>query len=305
MGPGPRFQTIGAAMLAMLAACVTLAASGLQQDVAGARPAPARPPSGEPLQIADSLYLIPGGGANTAVFVAEAGVLVVDPKYPENGEAVVARIRRITAKPIRFVVNTHCHNDHFGGNLAMPMDAEIVMQEETAVNVARLRGTGEPATFEGRRVKTFKDRLTLFEGRDAVDLYFFGPAHTSGDAFVVFRQAGVMMTGDVFSQKAAPVMNLPWGGSPRDYAGTVRRAADLGGVTRIVSGHGPVYDREELEKYAAFNEYLLHHVQAEMQAGREWAQALKDLVLPPQFADYDIDRLHETFQDMYKGLAGR
>jgi len=263
------------------------------------------PAPGEPYQVAENLYLIPGGGGNTAVFIAADGVVIVDPKYPEHGEAVVAQVRRLTNKPIRFVINTHCHNDHFGGNLAMPMDAEIVLQEKTADNIALLRQTGDPRWFEGRRVRTFRDRLTLFEGRDAVDLYFFGPAHTAGDTFVVFRTAGVMQVGDVFAGKSIPVVNLPWGGSPRNYPAAIRQAVAVGNVTRVITGHGPVLDMQSLADHGELIQRIVDHVEEAMTSGRDWNQARTDLVLPPKFADYSLSQLDGTLHDVYRGLAGR
>jgi glyoxylase-like metal-dependent hydrolase (beta-lactamase superfamily II) len=268
--------------------------------------APARSGMGAPYKVADNLYVIPGAGANTAVFVADAGVVVVDPKYPDNGAALLDAIRLLTSKPILFAISTHGHNDHFGGIMAMASEVEVVVQENTAINIYRLRQTRDPLSLEGHPVRAFRNRLTLLEGRDAIDLYYFGPAHTDGDAFIVFREAGVMMAGDVFSNKVAPVMNLDWGGSPRDYATTMERAVTgITGVTRVISGHGPVLAWQEFVNYAEFNRRLLTHVEGAIASGRSWSEAQKSLVLPPKFAEYVLDKLDETLQDMFKGLILR
>ena len=270
-------------------------------------PSPGRaqgPPVGDIYPIADNLYVIPGGGANTAVFVTTAGVVLVDPKYSENGEAVLAQVRKVTSNPVTHVINTHCHSDHFGGNSAMPMDAQIVVHDRTARNIARIRRTGDPSSFDGRPVRTFRDRLTLLSGKDRIDLFHFGAAHTDGDTFVVFRDAGVVHAGDVFAGKTSPIVNLAWGGEPREYPATIERAvAGLQNVTRVIPGHAAVVDWQTFVDYGEFTRRLLDHVVAQMKAGHDWNQARKELVVPAKFQEYDLDRLTFTLHDMYKGLT--
>jgi glyoxylase-like metal-dependent hydrolase (beta-lactamase superfamily II) len=259
---------------------------------------------GDIYPVADNLYVIPGGGGNTAVFVTKTDVLVVDPKYPESGAAVLEQIRRVTPLPVTYAIATHSHNDHFGGILAMPKTTRVVLQENTAANIAKLRRTGDPAVLDGRAVQTFNDRVTLFDGDNQVDLYYFGPAHTNGDTFVVFRNAGVMHAGDVFPGKAPPIMNLAWGGSPQRFAATIARAAsNIQVVTKVITGHGDVVPWEDFVTYAEFNRLLLEHVTAEMNAGQDWKHAQQNFFVPPQFSDYRMERLPQTLQDMYKGLT--
>lgn len=299
-----------------LAAAVAVLSLLIVAGKSGLMPVPWRParasaegvqphgPAGEMRQIADRLYVIPDGGGNTAVFITTKGVVLVDPKYRDDGEALLAQVQRVTSLPVVYVINTHCHIDHVGGNGAMPMTAQIIMHERTAENVSRLRRTGDPSTYEGRAIRTFRDRLTLFEGQDRIDLYYFGPAHTDGDAFVVFPSAGVVHVGDVFKDKIAPVMNLPFGGSPREYAATIERAvAGMSGVSRVITGHGPVMSWQDFVDYGEFNRRLLTHVEAAMDAGHDWNQARREFALPEKFADYQLDQLIFTLHDMYKGLT--
>jgi glyoxylase-like metal-dependent hydrolase (beta-lactamase superfamily II) len=246
--------------------------------------------------------VVPKGGGNTAVFVTAKGVLLVDTKHAENARALLDQIRRVTDKPITHVVNTHSHDDHTGGNDFVPADTQIVAHERTAANIKKMRRQNRMAA-PTRPMRTFRDRLTIFDGDDAVDIYHFGAAHTDGDAFVVFRNAGVMHVGDVFTDKAAPVINLPWGGDPATYAATIAKAADVPGVTRVITGHGPVLPVADFRQYGTFIELIIAHVRAAMAAGKDWNQARRELVLPPEFADYRLDRLIVTFHDIYKGLT--
>jgi glyoxylase-like metal-dependent hydrolase (beta-lactamase superfamily II) len=258
---------------------------------------------GDIYEIATNLYVVPRGGGNTAVFVTGNGVLLVDTKYAERGLALLEQVRKVTDKPVTHVVNTHCHADHTGGNRVMPPTADIIVQERTAANMAKM-GRNDTASGPLRPLHTFRDHLTLFAGEDEVDLYYFGAAHTDGDALVVFRSAGVMHAGDVFIDKTAPVINLPWGGSPATYGATIEKAgAAVTNCARVITGHGPVFSWRDFLDYGEFNQLILAHVRKAMHDGKDWNRARTELALPPKFTDYRLDRLIFTFHDIYKGLT--
>jgi glyoxylase-like metal-dependent hydrolase (beta-lactamase superfamily II) len=137
-----------------------------------------------------------------------------------------------------------------------------------------------------------------------VDLYYFGPAHTDGDTFVVFPNAGVMHAGDVFPGKVPPIVNLAWGGSTRGFASTIARAAsNISTVTKVITGHEDVLPWDDFVNYSEFTRLLFEHVVAEIDAGHDWKQAQQTFFLPPKFSDYRMERLPQTLQDMYKGLT--
>jgi glyoxylase-like metal-dependent hydrolase (beta-lactamase superfamily II) len=266
---------------------------------------PPAPPSpvGEISQLAERLYVVPGGGGNSAIFIADAGVLVVDTKYPERGDELLERIASITQRPVTHLVNTHFHIDHAGGNDAMPAGALLTVHQNTAVRIGKMRrDTGRGPILQP--IQTFSDKHTLFQGDDTVDLWNFGAAHTDGDAFVVFRSARVMHAGDVFIDKIAPIINLPSGGDPGAYAGTIAHAtAAITGVERVITGHGQVLPWEEFVRYGEFVRLIVDHVRAAMRAGKDWNQARRELTLPPEFDDYNLERLILTFHDIYKGFT--
>ena len=135
----------------------------------------------------------------SAVYVIANGVVLVDTKNPNNGQKILDKVKTVTDKPITHIINTHTHGDHVGSNAFFPAAVEIVTQENTAANMAKMKNFAEPATKHGLPDRTFKDRMTLLSGNESIDLYYFGTAHTGGDAFVVFRNLRVMHAGDVFS----------------------------------------------------------------------------------------------------------
>ena len=108
-------------------------------------------------------------------------------------------MKTVTDKPITHIINTHTHGDHVGSNAFFPPTVDIVTQENTAANMAKMKNFTEPATKHGLPDRTFKDRMTLLSGNESIDLVLLRPGHTSGDAFVVFRNLRVMHAGDAFS----------------------------------------------------------------------------------------------------------
>ncbi|HEY7182814.1 MAG TPA: MBL fold metallo-hydrolase, partial [Blastocatellia bacterium] len=157
-----------------------------------AKPQQGQPAALEIQKVKDNLYVIANGGGNTAVFITEKGVVVVDTKNPGNGPGILEKIKSVTPKPVIMVINTHTHGDHVGSNSAFTGAVEFVAQENTKANMEKM-----PAfqSEEGKKFlpgKTYKDKLSLLKGADKIDLYYFGRGHTSGDTFVVFPALKVM-----------------------------------------------------------------------------------------------------------------
>ena len=167
-------------------------------------------------KVKDNLYSITGSsvadrdafsGGNTAVFVTDAGVVIVDTKLPGWGQAILDRIKTVTNKPITTIINTHTHGDHTGSNEFFGTSVETIVQENTKANMERMDAfTGEKAKFLPKR--TYKDKLSIGKGKDQIDLYYFGPGHTNGDTFVVFTALRTMHMGDMFPWKDAPLLDL-------------------------------------------------------------------------------------------------
>src|SRR5262249_34344100 len=147
-------------------------------------------------KVADRLYMIPGAGGNSGVFITGQGVVLVDTKLANNGQAILDQIKTVTNKPVTYIINTHTHGDHTGSNQFCPASVEIVTQENTKTNMEKMDVFKDPANKNGLPDRTFKDRLKLLKGADEVELYYFGPAHTNGDAFVVFPAVRAMHAGD-------------------------------------------------------------------------------------------------------------
>jgi cyclase len=193
-------------------------------------------------RLRDNLFVIAGAGGNTAVFVRADGVVLVDTKVANTGPRLMEKVRAVTDKPVTHIVNTHSHYDHIGSNSYFPATVEVVAHQNAAGQMIHRDELADASSKHGLADRTFKDTLTLFSGNDAIDLYYFGAAHTNGDAFVVFRALRVMHAGDTF-----PGMNPVSrdGGSAQAYPATMSRAAGLAGIETVIPGHGSVAPWQE------------------------------------------------------------
>jgi cyclase len=237
----------------LLAAIVV---SGFTVAGVAAQQRPRIPPTGTIKQVRDNLYVIPGAGGNTVVFVTRSGVVLVDTKLDNNGEAILDQVRTVSGRAISLIINTHSHPDHIGSNDDFPASVEKVTHENTKKwMAANERVASNPAVMP---TKTFPDKLTLGSGRDRIDLYYFGAGHTDGDAFVVFPAVRAMMAGDIFAWKMAPLIDSMAGGSVVSLPQTLEKTLNgIPNVDTVIEGHGDVNTWSGFRDYVQFNRALL------------------------------------------------
>ena len=253
-------------------------------------------PSSANLQIdkvRDNLYVVRGGGGNTAAFITAAGVVLVDTKVPGWGQPILDKLKEVTDKPVTAIVNTHTHFDHVGSNPEFPATVDVVVHETTAQLMREMRpvtgGPNQPQVFkdkDGRGLpkRTFSDRMTLGAGSDRIDLHYFGRAHTGGDTFVVFPSLRVMHTGDVFPNKGIPLIDPSNGGSGVDYPLTIAKAAALPDVDTIITGHfATTLTIADLKLYAEFTREILEAVRAAKTAGRTLDDVVNTWRVPERY----------------------
>lgn len=275
-------------------AVAAAAAGGTQED--------ARPVAIQSMDVGENLYVISGGGGHTALLVTDGhGAVLVDTKNPGWGPSVLDAVRAVTDQPVTTIINTHAHGDHVGGNAHFSEAVRIVAHEN-----ARAEMAGSEPT------ETFSETLSLFEGRDRIDLHHFGPAHTGGDTIVVFPALGAAHVGDLFARKAAPYVDRARGGSGVSYPETLARAAArIEGVSRVIPGHAPPPPGspvrgwttwDDFREYAAFTRDLLDAARAAFEAGRSVDEAAAGLDLQERYPDYDLERVESSVQAIYDEL---
>ena len=283
---------------------VSLAVKGFQASKSGA---PQGSPVAEIQKVKDNLYMLTGGGGNTAIFVTDGGVVVVDTKLAGWGQAILDKIKTVTQKPVTMIINTHTHGDHTGSNEFFGT-IETVVQDNTKANMKRMDAfKGDKSKFLPN--KTFKDKLTLGRGKDEMDLYYFGPGHTNGDAWIVFKSLKVMHAGDMFAWKGLAIVDSANGGSAVSYGKTLgKAAATIKDVDTIITGHSPLMTPADLKEYAQFNNDFVEWVQNEIKAGKNVDQAASEYKIPEKYKGYTADSpfmggLKGIIQTTYKELG--
>jgi glyoxylase-like metal-dependent hydrolase (beta-lactamase superfamily II) len=195
------------------------------------------------------------------------------------------------------IINTHTHQDHTGSNEFFTGNVEFVSHENTKANMQKM------AEFSGPKAKfipskTFKDKLIIGSGKDRIDLYYFGRAHTNGDAWVVFPALRTVHSGDAFAGKSTPLIDTANGGSAAEYAATIAKAsAKLKDIDTIITGHSALMKPADLKEYADFMQEFLTWVKAEIKAGKTAETAAAEYKLPPRYKDYRV-------VDFFGGMAG-
>ena len=274
-----------------------VAVGALSLTVAAYQPAP-QPKVVEVDKVKDNLFVLRGGGGNTAVFVGANGVVLVDTKLAGWGAPILAKVKELTPKPVTTIINTHSHGDHVSGNVEFPATVEIVAHENTAKTVEAWPAVyGVANVFpnvikdnggKGMPKKLFKDKLTLGTGADQIDLFYFGRGHTGGDAWVVFPALRVMHAGDMFANKSLPITDINAGGSGVEFGDTVLKAYNtVKGVDTVITGHSPTtMPFEDLKLFAEFNGEFAATVRDAKKAGKTVDEVAAAWTLPAKYTGY-------------------
>jgi cyclase len=282
-------------VLGMLLACGALAAVKAQPPAADA------PKVVEVEKVKDNLWVLRGGGGNTAVFVTADGVTVVDAKNPGWGRPILDKVKELTPKPITTLINTHTHGDHVSGNVEFPATVDVVVQENTKTNMEKM-DIFKQNNNRGMAKRTFKDKMTIGKGADQIDLYYFGPGHTNGDAWVVFPAHRVVHSGDLFAGKGVPLVDGNNGGSVLHYSETLMKAYNgIKNVDTIINGHTPANTTwADLKEFADFNKDFLTWAQTELKSGKTPEQAAAEWKMPEKYKGYS-----SQVSALMGGLPGR
>jgi glyoxylase-like metal-dependent hydrolase (beta-lactamase superfamily II) len=246
--------------IAVAAATAWMAADALaQQQPQPAAPAPVDFSKVEikTTDLGDKLYMLEGQGGNITVAVAKDGIIMVDGEYATLHDKIKAAIATVSNLPIKYLINTHFHGDHTGGNAPFARDGVIVVAE---VNVKKRLAagttnglTGEktpPAPQDALPAKTYTGAFKLRLQERVADLKHIANAHTDGDSYVWFKTANVLSTGDTFTNGRYPNIDFANGGNIKGMiAATGAYLKLVNDRSRIVPGHGPIADKAALTQY--------------------------------------------------------
>jgi glyoxylase-like metal-dependent hydrolase (beta-lactamase superfamily II) len=193
-------------------------------------------------KVSANIWVIEGNGGNVAVMPTSEGVILVDDKFAQDAPDIVAKVKTVSEKPIRYVLNTHQHGDHTGGNEAMlAANAEIIISRNARANMVEAKQPGLPRI-------TFSDEAQVFLGGREVIARHLGRGHTNGDAVIFFPGERVLHTGDLFVTPGAPFCDTANGGSIKEWDATIQKVLQYDFDT-VIPGHGPVSKKADLVKW--------------------------------------------------------
>lgn len=245
------------------------------------------------IPVAAGVYMLVGEGGNIGLSIGDDGVFIVDDQYAPLTDRIREAIAALTDRPIRFVINTHWHFDHTGGNENLGKAGASIVAHDN-VRERMLKGQAieafdmvvPPAPKEALPVITFDEAVTFHWNGDTLEVIHPAPAHTDGDAVIYFDKANVVHTGDVYWNGFYPFIDASSGGSTAGVIdGIAAILARIDSDTRVIPGHGPLSNRAELQAYHD----MLKTVHARIKALKEQGKTLEEIVAEKPTADYDAE----------------
>ncbi len=247
-------------------------------------------------QLSDTVYLLlpePGLAGNLAVSAGEDGILIVDDAMMPVVPKIKAAVAKIQEGRIDFVVNSHYHFDHAGGNAGFGADSAIVAHANVRKRLLENRHAGAnfsatPFPSEALPIVTFNESVTLHWNGEAIDVIHFGnPAHTDGDAAIFFRDSNVVHAGDQFPNLGGyPYIDRDVGGSALGLRDNMARLLEIvDDETKIIPGHGPLATKADLQRYHDYVAETIDHIDRQKRAGKSLEDVQKD-GLPEKYAPY-------------------
>lgn len=237
-----------------------------------------QPPKLTVNKVKDDLFVIEGDGGNVGVYITSEGVILIDDKYDQDHEGILASVKQVTPLPVKYVVSTHSHADHSGGNAKMfGSGAEIISTANARRNIVEKKQANAPPDVMPARI-VFTDETSVFLGGKEVRAHHYGRGHTDGDAIIYFPALRVVHTGDLFTS-AAPFIDYNSGGSVVEWTKTLDNLLKSGwDFDTVIPGHGPVSKKEDLLKYKTNMETMRNRVSSSLRGGKNKDEISKMLV---------------------------
>jgi len=267
-------------------------------------------------KVAGNVYMLTGEGGNIGVSVGDDGVAIVDDQYAPLADKIRAALKGLSDKPLRFVINTHYHFDHAGGNEMFGRDATIVAHDNVRKRLAQggpmgnggaIRFDSQPAPAVALPVITFDRNLSIHMNGEDIRALHYSSGHTDGDSIVFFTKSNVVHMGDNFVTYGFPFVDLIGGGSVKGMIATCEQViAQLPRDVKVIPGHGPLSTLDDVRKYVAMLKDTSSAVKKGLDAGQSLDQLKKNKVLEPwkQYSGpfVNADAFIET---LYNELTGK
>ncbi len=255
------------------------------------------------IKVADGIYMLVGAGGNIGVSAGEDGILMIDTQFAELIEKIKSAIAEISRGQIRYVLNTNWHYDHAYGNEPLGKSGALIIAHENT----RMRMTSEqnypdfdmkmPALPEAALpVLTFTDSLTLHFNGEEIQVIHIEKAHSDADILIYFKKANVIHTGDLYFTVLYPFIDVSHGGSIDGMIAAAERIISMSdGNTKIIPGHGPLSNREELKTYRDMLVTIRDRIKKQIKEGK----TLEEILASKPTADFDEEQSRATPPEMF------
>jgi cyclase len=232
-------------------------------------------------KVAGNVYMLEGAGGNIGASVGPDGILIVDDQFAPLAEKIRATLRELDPGQLQFLLNTHWHGDHTGGNPAFGKEATIVAHDNVRKRLATeqtvLGEKSPPMAKEGLPVITFGESLSIHFNGEEIKAIHFPHGHTDGDSVIFFTGANVVHMGDDFFASRFPFVDLASGGSVQGLIANIEKVlAQISPETKIIPGHGPLSTPADLKNYHRMLVETSGIVQTKMKAGKDLATIQKE-----------------------------
>jgi glyoxylase-like metal-dependent hydrolase (beta-lactamase superfamily II) len=225
----------------------------------------------ETIKVSDKVYMLSGNGGNIGISVGDDSVFVIDDQFAALSPKIIAAIKVLSDKPIQFLVNTHWHGDHSGGNENFnKLGTTIIAHDNVRKRLAETPKRDKTMRLkEALPVITFNDKLSVHINGEKVKIFHVHDAHTDGDALLYFTKSNVLHTGDLYFNSMYPYIDLGSGGSVNGYIKAVKQTLKIiNDDTRIIPGHGSLSNKEEYQFFLSMLETLKTNVLVEIENGK-------------------------------------
>lgn len=258
----------------------------------------------KPQHVNGKVHMLEGSGGNIGVSVGDDGLLIVDDQYAPLADKIKAALKGLSAGNLKFLLNTHHHGDHTGGNAIFGEQATIVAHD----NVRKRLSTGDnPLAKSGWPVITFDQSISVHFNGETIRLMHYGQGHTDGDAIIYFTESNVVHMGDTFFNGRFPFVDLSSNGRVSGLIDVIDTVLSrLPPDAKIIPGHGAIGTRDDLRTYYAMLQETTDHVRQQMKAGKT-LDAIKAAGLPEKYKDWgagfvSADRWIETIYNSYSNM---
>ena len=266
--------------------------------------------------VAGGVYMLQAADAgNIAALVGDDGIVIVDDQYAPLADKIRAALKGIADKPVRFVINTHWHGDHTGGNLPFSSGATIIAQENvrrrleqgsTAGNGGSIHFQSPPSAAGALPVITFERDVTVHLNGEDIRALHFPHGHTDGDSIIFFPKSGVVHMGDDFVTYGFPFIDVQSGGSARGMIDAIERVLpQLPPDVKVIPGHGSVSSLADVRRFLAMLQQTTSKVEQALRAGKTLDQMKRENILAPWSKwSGDFVSTDAFLETLYNDMAG-